>query len=148
MSTNYITQITDTGGTTHDIAEGVDTRIFRGTCATAVGTSAKVVTLDNATNFSLAAGVRVAVTFTYGNTASSGTLKVGSTTAKTIVSDWYTPSSTLSTTTTLPKWGTYETLIFTYNGTYWVLNSVPMADYQHLIQDIVPEKSTVQIVRW
>ena len=46
MSTNYIDQITDTAGTTHDISEGDSTRIFRATCTTAASTTAKVATLD------------------------------------------------------------------------------------------------------
>ena len=82
MSVNYITQITDTSGTTHDISEGVDTRIFRATCSTAAATTAKVATLDDSTNFSLAAGVKVAVTFTYGNSATTPTLNVNSSGAK------------------------------------------------------------------
>ena len=88
MSTNYIKQVTDTAGTTHDIMESVDTRIFRATCSTAAATAAKVATLDEDTGFSLTAGVRVAVTFSEGNSASTPTLRVdGSSTgtAKTIV---------------------------------------------------------------
>ena len=89
MSTNYIDQITDTGGTVQDIAESASTRIFRATCSTAAATAAKVATLNTDTNknFTLAAGVRVAVTFTYGNSAATPTLRVDGTTtgtAKTI----------------------------------------------------------------
>ena len=85
MSTNYIDQITDTAGTTHDISEGDSTRIFRATCSTAAGTTAKVATLQTSSrNFSLATGVRVAVTFTYGNSATTPTLNVNSSGAKTI----------------------------------------------------------------
>ena len=90
MSTNYINRITDTAGTTHDIMEGVDTRIFRATCSTSASTAAKVATLEDSTNYSLATGVRVAVTFLYGNSATTPTLRVdGSSTGtvKTIVNN-------------------------------------------------------------
>ena len=133
MSTNYIDQITDTAGTTHDISESDSTRIFRATCSTAASTAAKVATLDTSNrNFSLATGVRVAVTFTYGNSATTPTLRVdGSTTgtAKTIATP--TASGTLSTGngTTYNTWGPYETVIFTYNGTYWVKGASSLGAY-------------------
>lgn len=121
MSVNYIDQITDTAGTTHYIAEGVDTRIFTATCTTAAATAAKVVTLDDATSFSLTSGVKVAVTFTYANTTTgTTTLNVNSTGAKNVVfygddeaGGYYTAGAIYN------KWGMGETLIFTYNGTSW-----------------------------
>lgn len=123
MSTNYIDQITDTEGITHDISEGDSTRIFRATCSTAAATAAKVATLDTSDrNFSLTAGVRVAVTFTYGNTSDSKlTLNVNSTGAKEIhvrtsATSSYQYGSNYNT------WGNYETVIFTYDGSKW-LNS-------------------------
>ena len=132
MSTNYITQITDTGGTTHDIAEGVDTRIFRATCSTAAATAAKVATLDDSTNFSLTAGVRVAVTFTYGNSAATPTLRVdGATTgtAKTIAIPSSVTAYTTGSGTTYNTWGAYETVLFTYTGTYWVHDATGYLGY-------------------
>lgn len=124
MSTNYIDQITDTSNTTHDISEGDSTRIFRATCATAAGTTAKVATLQTSNrNFTLATGVRVAVTFTYGNTATTPTLRVdGSSTgtAKTIAVATSATTKATGNGTTFNTWGPYETVIFTYDGTYWV----------------------------
>lgn len=120
MSTNYINKITDTGGTTHDIAEGVDTRIFRATCSTAANTAAKVATLDDATGYSLAAGVRVAVTFTYGNSAATPTLNVNSGGAKNITVPTSVTALTSGNGTTYNTWGPHETVIFTYSGSYWV----------------------------
>ena len=124
MSTNYIDQITDTAGTTHDISEGDSTRIFRAKCSTAAGTAAKVATLDTSNrNFSLTAGVRVAVTFTYGNSAATPTLRVdGSSTgtAKTIAVATSATTKATGNGTTYNTWGPYETVIFTYDGTYWV----------------------------
>ena len=124
MSTNYIDQITDTAGTTHDISEGDSTRIFRATCPTAAGTTTKVATLQTSNrNFSLTAGVRVAVTFTYGNTATTPTLRVdGSSTgtAKTIAVATSATAKATGNGTTYNTWGPYETILFTYDGTYWV----------------------------
>lgn len=124
MSTNYIDQITDTAGTTYDVSEGDSTRIFRATCSTAASTAAKVATLQTSNrNFSLATGVRVAVTFTYGNSAATPTLRVdGSSTgtAKTIAVASSATAKTTGNGTTYNTWGPYETIIFTYDGTYWV----------------------------
>ena len=120
MSTNYINKITDTAGTIHDIMEGVDTRIFRATCSTAAATAAKVATLEDSTNYSLVAGVKVAVTFTYGNSAATPTLNVNSSGAKTIATATAVATLTTGNGTTYNTWGPYETVIFTYNGTYWV----------------------------
>ena len=132
MSTNYIRQITPTSGTTQDIYESVDTRIFRATCSTAAGTAAKVATLDDGINFSLTAGVKVAVTFQYGNTAATPTLRVDGTstgTAKTIVYKTGSSSQGTGEGTTLNTWGAYETVIFTYDGTYWVNGGSSLAIY-------------------
>lgn len=120
MSTNYISQINGTNGTTYDLQEGVDTRIFRATCSTAAGTAAKVATLDDATNYTLATGVKVAVTFTYGNSAATPTLNVNSGGAKTIAFPTAVATKTTGNGTTYNLWGPYETVIFVYDGTYWV----------------------------
>lgn len=129
MSTNYINKITDTAGTTHDIQEGVDTRLFRATCTTAADTAAKVATLDDATNYSLAAGVRVAVTFTYGNSAATPTLNVNSGGAKNIVIPTAVATLTSGNGTTYNTWGPYETIIFTYNGSQWVQSGSGLSLY-------------------
>lgn len=122
MSTNYIDQITDTAGTTHDISEGDSTRIFRATCSTAAATVAKIATLDTSNrNFSLAAGVRVAVTFKYANTAATPTLNINSTGAKLIyITDF--GGNLHNANKEEISWGPYETIIFTYNGTGWLSN--------------------------
>ena len=119
-TTNYLVGINGTDNTTYYLNEGIDTRLFRGTCTTTAGTAAKVATLDEATNFSLTAGVRVMVTFQYGNSALFPTLNVNSTGAKSIA---YAKSATEKSTgegTTHNSWGAYESVIFTYDGTYWV----------------------------
>ena len=125
MSTNYIRQVTDNASTpvTHDILESVDTRIFRATCSTTENTATKVATLDDGVNFSLTKGVRVFVTFSAGNTADTPSLRVdGSTTgtAKTIVYKTGTGTQSTGGGNTLNTWGANETVLFTYDGTYWV----------------------------
>ena len=79
-------------------------------CDTAEATAAKVATSQDSvvfTDTSLVRGVSVHVYFTYGNTASSPTLQVGTSTAKSISgSGWVA--------------GCVQT--FTYDGTNWVAN--------------------------
>lgn len=83
------------------------------TCPTAASTAAKVATITPGSNFSLETGARVAVKFTYTNTASSATLNVNSTGAKAI----YYRGSAIATSKIIAN-GTYE---FIYNGTQWDL---------------------------
>ena len=123
MSTNYINQIDGSNGTTYDLAESLDTRIFRATCTTAASTAAKIATLDNDVNFTLSTGVRVAVTFQYGNSATTPTLRVDGAetgTAKTIAVPTSATAFGTGNGTTYNTWGPYETVVFTYNGTYWI----------------------------
>lgn len=129
MSTNYIDQITDTAGTTHDISEGDSTRIFRATCSTGATTAAKVATLQTSDrNFSLTTGVRVAVTFSSGNSATTNlTLNVNSTGAKNIY--YRTAISTAQAVNELCVWGANETVIFTYNGSSWLMMGSSLALY-------------------
>lgn len=94
---------------------------YFGTCATAAGTAAKVV---SCTGFSLLAGARIAVTFTYANTASSVSFNVNGTGAVTGV--WMG-----STSSAANLWEAGETLILVYNGTNFVIikpKSVQSAD--------------------
>lgn len=94
--------------------------VWHATCSTAAGTAAKVATLDEANGFSLGAGNVVAVTFTYGNTATTPTLNVNSTGAKNIAIPSSATAQTTGNGTTYNTWGAYETLLFTYNGSQWV----------------------------
>lgn len=113
MSTNYINKITASNGTTYDIAEGVDTRIFTGKCTTSGGTAAKVATLDDSTNFSLAEGVKVAIYFETANISSTATLNVNSTGAKNIS---FGGGDII--------WAAGETIIFTFDGgSEWIMTS-------------------------
>lgn len=94
---------------------------YFGTCATAAGTAAKVVTC---TGFSLLAGVRIAVTFTYANTASSVSFNINGTGA--VDGVWMG-----STSSAANLWEAGETLILVYNGSNLVITkpkSVQSAD--------------------
>jgi hypothetical protein len=95
-------------------------KVYTAKCTTAAGTTAKLATLDDSEGFSLVAGVRVAVTFTYGNSATTPTLNVNSSGAKTIAIPNSVSGFTTGNGTTYNTWGAYETLVFTYNGTYWI----------------------------
>ena len=83
------------------------------TCSTAAATAAKTASITAGT-FSLITGARVTVRFTYANTASSPTLNVGGTGAKSIY--WHNvaiPST--------QYWSAYSTLDFVYTGSVWEL---------------------------
>ena len=118
------------GNTTHVVSSDgtydkilARTKIYTASCSTAAGTAAKVATLDDSSGFSLTAGVTVAVKFTYGNSATTPTLRVdGSTTgtAKTIAFSTAYNSRSTGNGSTYNTWGPYETVTFTYDGTYWV----------------------------
>lgn len=97
------------------------TKIYTGSCSTAATTAAKVVTLDDATGFSLTDGVKVAVYFSQGNeTTGTTTLNVNNTGAKNVyfygddnVGMYYTAGAIYN------QWGYGETLIFTYVTNGW-----------------------------
>ena len=97
-------------------------KIYHAVCETAASTTAKVATLVEASDYALEVGVMVAVTFKYGNSATTPTLKVtnGSDAAKTIAIPKDATAYQTGNGTTYNSWGAYETVFFTYNGTYWV----------------------------
>jgi len=100
--------------------KSLKSKLYTAKCTTATSTAAKVATLDDSTDFALAAGVMVAVQFQYGNSAASPTLNVNSTGAKNIAIPSGATTSTINNGTTYNSWGAYETLIFTYDGSLWV----------------------------
>ena len=83
-----------------------------GTCSTAAGTAAKTVTIDFSGNLSLFAGLSIKVKFSNANTASSPTLNVNGTGAKSIVFPGYNGSVT---------WAANQILDLTYNGSQWTV---------------------------
>ena len=93
-----------------------------GTCSTAAGTAAKVVT---SSGFSLASGRVITVYFSTANTVAGAiTLNVNSTGAKTV----YVASAATSSSNML-KWNAGMSLSFMYNGTGWVLIDLPCRYY-------------------
>lgn len=91
--------------------------IYYGTCDTAADTAAKVVTLTDATGFSLTAGAVVVVKFTNTNSVASPTLNVNSTGAKSIYRYGTTAANTSQSST---GWRAGAVQIFVYDGTGWV----------------------------
>lgn len=100
-------------------------KAYYGTCTTAAGTRAKVVTVSSDQNFSLRVGTIVGVKFSYSNSYSNAaanpiTLNVNNTGAKNI---WYnnTHSGAGNTGTNTTIYG-YANRVnyYMYDGTYWV----------------------------
>lgn len=89
-----------------------------GTCSTAAATADKVVSLAG---FSLAAGARVTVKFTYENDASNPTLNVNATGAKPIMIDADHAGRG-------GIWGNGRAVEFVYDGACWVLVSPSFAE--------------------
>lgn len=85
--------------------------VHYGTCDTAAATAAKVVALDG---FVLTVGARIAVRFTYTNTASSPTLNVNGTGAIAITKYGTTALSTY-------MWYPNAVVEFVYDGTDWIM---------------------------
>lgn len=89
------------------------------TSSTGASTQAKVATLTPNSNFSLETGVRVAVKFSAENTASSPTLNVNSSGAKTI------QFRGAALTSSLYRWAANSVVEFMYDGTYWQMLGAP-----------------------
>lgn len=104
--------------------------MWYGTCSTAAGTAAKVVSCSG---FKLVTGATIAIKFTNAQTSTSTiTLNVNSTGAKTV---YGIPRSTTSATRTDGAWEANETKIFVYDGTYWRLvdqNIITLAELSSL----------------
>lgn len=83
-----------------------------GVCSTAAATAGKSVTVDFSGTLSLFTGLTVRVKFTNGNTATSPTLSVNGTTAKSIKRYGTTAATT---------WGAGQILEFLYDGTNWLI---------------------------
>lgn len=121
------------GGTSYDDASELSTKtyvdsvasgkatnghgIYYGTCSTAADTAAKVVTLTDATGFSLTTGAVVVVKFTNANSIASPTLNVNSTGAKSIYRYGTTAASTSQSSS---GWRAGAVQIFVYDGTGWI----------------------------
>lgn len=89
------------------------------TCSTAAGTAAKVATITPGSNFSLETGARVSVKFDAANSASSPTLNVNQSGAKTI------RFRGAALTSSLFYWAAGSVVDFVYDGTYWNMTGSP-----------------------
>ena len=87
--------------------------LLYGECTIAAATAAKTVTVDS--SFKLETGATVAVKFSNSNTASSPTLNVNSTGAKTI----YRYGTTSAGTTAQTSWSAESVVCFVFDGTGW-----------------------------
>lgn len=87
------------------------------TCSTAAATAAKVVTLDSGdSNWALRKGAIIGVKFTNSNTASSVTLNVNSSGAKSI---YYNNAAYTGSSNSICGYASRYTF-YMYDGTYWV----------------------------
>lgn len=99
-----------------------------GTCSTAAGTATKVVTCSDFD--ALETGVTIAVKFSNGNDGSKTSVKlnVNSTGAVTVLGS----SGSLSVGTAA-QWDAGEVVLFTYDGSYWVMDT---HDQDHYVGQI------------
>lgn len=106
------------------------------TSSTAGGTAAKTATIVSGTLTTLTTGCQAIVKFTNANTVASPTLKIGSTTAKSIKRYGTTSPSTSAAT----SWNAGSCVYFVYDGTYWqqigFLNSTYSAISQANIENL------------
>ena len=95
------------------------TNVAYGTCSTAAGTAAKVITVSGNTNWALTAGSFVTVVFSATNTAENPTLNINGTGAKNV---YYNGSQI--TTSSLGMAGTASTpMTFMYDGSKYIFVS-------------------------
>lgn len=85
------------------------------TCTTAAGTAAKVATIESGSLTSLNEGDQAIVKFTNANGVANPTLKIGSTTAKSIKRYGTTAPSTSANS----SWNAGSAVLFIYDGSYW-----------------------------
>jgi hypothetical protein len=107
-----------------DLSSGITAKATHyGTCSTAAGTAAKAVTLAD-TNFKLFVGAIVGVKFSNTNTASSCTLNVNSTGAKSI---YYNNAVYTGSSSSVCGYAN-RIIYFMYDGTYWVWMNMSTLD--------------------
>ena len=104
------TQLTQTSS---DLTLKINSSIASGyaTCTTGASTRAKVATTQ-ASGFTRATGIQVAVKFTYANTARNPTLNINSTGAAAIQLKG-------AALTVDDSWEAGDTVVFVFDGTYW-----------------------------
>lgn len=113
LNDNTNSTSTAQAATANAVKKAFDNGVFRASCSTASSTAAKTVTAP--TGFALNTNTLIAVSFTNTNTAANPTLAVGSTGAKSI--RYY--SSRALAGGDYHAWEAGETVLFSYDGTYW-----------------------------
>ena len=113
-----LSQIKLPNGSTYDLKDAVSRKagIYYGTCATAAGTKAKVVTLTDNDSFSLETGAVVVVKFTYASAAATMTMNVNGTGAKNL---YQYGTTTMANGTTTSGWSANALVPFVYDGSGW-----------------------------
>lgn len=92
--------------------------LYYGECDTAAATAAKTVTLISGDGFSLVEGAKVCIRFTNANSASSPTLNVNDTGAKSIMR--YGTTAIGTTAGTYGCWSAGGVALFVFDGTNWI----------------------------
>ena len=99
---------------------GSGSGVCYGTCSTEASTAAKVVTISSDQDFELKVGATVAVKFTNTNTASSCTLNVNNTTAKSI----YYANAVYTGNDSYVCGEANVIILYMYDGTNWVWTGI------------------------
>lgn len=122
-------------------------KIWTGTCSTASGTAAKVVTLDDATGFSLVDKTKIAVLFQdfYKSGGADTTLNVNNTGAKNVRLSSIAQASSYSSGQI--SWGNYDIVLFSYHASLdaWIFcgSYVLQREAYNLASNAVPNTRTV-----
>jgi len=107
------------------------------TCSTSAGTRAKTAICTNS-NFSLKQGFNLAVKFSYANTATSPTLNVNGTGAKSI---------RLGNAAITPElsWDAGDTVLMVYDGTYWQVADAAMKSAKTVESYFVADSTGLEV---
>lgn len=98
-------------------------KVYSGTCSTAAGTAAKVVSCSD-TDFEMTNGTTITIKFSTASTAASPTLNVNTKGAKAIYFDGAEVSSS-----NIFRWQAGSVITFQYDGTHWVVIAYQNLDY-------------------
>ena len=98
-------------------------KVYSGTCSTAAGTAAKVVSCSD-TDFEMTNGTTITVKFSNASTVASPTLNVNSKGAKAIYLDGAEVSSS-----NILRWQAGSVITFQYDGAHWVVMAYQNLDY-------------------
>lgn len=111
-----------------------------GTCTTAANVATKQVIFQNDNNirFILSTGITIHIKFTYHNTATNATLKIGN---NNIPIKKYGNTAVGNTSTT--SWKDGAVVSFTYDGTNWIMNDFTEEENSEGEQIEIPEPGNV-----